>query len=320
MNSLTPLVIDDDQRFRIASYCPINAFVPVPEDTQYVSDQTGNYWPSRTLDLEFVQQNPQAGERTSDRSVEFRLVDNRPAGQVFPADLWETAVDISAEQVLPQFHVTSRGDMAAPQVTYRFTDPEEIGTLIVPAPPPHGMTLGTIGSLLTSDPTSPHGAGHVPHISDIGIRNASSTYEPGDLLDLVETALGLTRPDVNIHLHDPIINTELISVIRKYPSAIGSVSIPKGAPEYIDVPETPTNSLLSSSGSRDLSDAPCPYVRIAAELSLLTSSFIESEKLPTAIEASVIPRPDTEHQIGTGVPSPNRSQDGGQQTLESLLP
>lgn len=319
MNSLTPHVINDDERFTIASYAPINAFVPTEEDTQYVSDHTGNYWPFRSLDFQYARDNLTAAERTSNRTVSLRLVDNRAPHETFPQPLWETAREIFADQVLPNWHVTSRSDMACPSFIYENHDPTEDADILTPAPQPHGMTLGTVSESLTkpnlntSDPL-----GSTPHVSDIAIRDLSRNYgEGGDLLETVELAIDSTTGDVNIHLHEPIINSELVSVIREYPSVIGSVSIPPSATDYIDVPEAETSSFLSGAGSRDLSNTPCPYVRIAAELSLLTSSFIDDEKLPVALEASVIPRVDTD--ISVDIPTISPTEHASQETLDSLL-
>lgn len=316
MNALTPHILNENERFRIASRSPINMFVPQLEDEQYVSNHTGNYWPFRTLTLREAKQNTQAATRTVNRTLKLRLDDDRPAGECFPIELYDLADEIHADQVLPMMYSGGGRDMVAVGAnTYNAYDFTNQPDLLTPAPYPHSLTLATISeSLSIKNRSSTAPLSTTAHMCDVALRDVAPEKLPeGGLSSLIEQAIESTSGDANIHIDKPRIDGELVQAIRSVPNSIGSVSIPRNTTSYIDVPDSASQSMLSDDGSRDLGNDQCPYVRIAAELSLLCSSYIDDSEFPRALEASVIPVGDLDVSI-TGA-----AETADQTTFESML-
>lgn len=291
MNALTPHVQDDEERHRIASRSPIDVFAPTPDPEQYVSDYSGNYWPYRAMTYREANDNPAAAERTVNRSLRFRLIDERPPGHNFPADLYTLADELHADEVLPVVYTgTGRDMLRAPVETYTHHDFTAAPKLIIPAPAPHDLTLSCLTESLYSPSEVEQGVRASSHPTDVSLRELHTIVSDGaQLTALITTARDAVSGDINVHLQAPHLNADLVHFIRNTPNAVDSIVLSDHAQSLVATPNESTPSLLSSTGESSLSDSLCPSVRVAAELSLLCSSYISDAELPKALSESVIP-------------------------------
>lgn len=301
MNSLSQHIADDDDRTRIASRSDIDVFVPKLDDSRYVSDLAGDYWPYRSVTLEQACEQPKAVERTRRRTQTLRLIDNRPPGSNFPLDLFETANNAHVDEVLPVSYTGTARDAIADAVRlYSNYDFQTEPTLLIPVVAPYELTGACIKHLLY-ETDRPSGLKSINNPTDFAIRGLSSrtqSYEQfKEILTTVESAL---EGGVNVNIHAPRVNTDLVRLVRNFSGLINSVTLPRGT-QPRSSPET--TSYLSAKGSENLTADSCPLVQLAGELSLLTSDLIDDDRVAAALAESSIPElaPETPKPDATGV-------------------
>ncbi len=322
MNVFTMRVANDEERRRIASRAPVDVFIPIPEDTQYVSDFTGNYWPYRSMTVSEVIDNRNAAERTINRTTAFNIIDTRPPGSNFPLELYDLADDLHADYVSPVTYTgTSRDAIAYPVETYRNYDFRNEPQLITPVPHPYELTIACIENGLYQRADSRNGVQGTSHPTDFVLRELGThAYTWDSMREVIERLHEATSGDINIHLHEPPVTGDMIRYIRANPGAIDSIVLPADVPTMLpesttDQAETLLTDLFSKSGDTYLRGNLCPFVRVAAEFSLLCSSFIDIEterQLVSLLSESVIPN---------GSPSiqPVEDTELSQGTLTSLI-
>jgi len=335
MNIFTSHISNGEERGRIASRSPIDVYVPTGEDTQYVSDFTGNYWPFRTLTLNEVVNDRSLADRTIDRVTKFGIVDTRPPGSNFPVELFDLGDSMTADFICPVTYTGgSRDAIAYPVDMYREYDFTHRPALITPVQHPYELTLSCISTGLYDDGTARSDrAGISPdtETSPTGFMLRDVNHD-GDSWDSLRQTIELAREtisgDADLYLHEPPLTGDLVRYIRANPGAIDGIILPResdslynelvtgeqtGTPSTPD--ENPLHGTLSKAGARSLRTEMCPFVRLASELSLLTSSYIEPEcnrDLERLIDASVIPS-------GTESLQPIEHTGDNQGTLTQLL-
>jgi len=290
MNRLTPIVSDDENRSRIASFAPVSVYVRADDPEQYVSDQSGEYWPYRALTISQVRDDRKAAERTVDRTLAFRLVDDRDPGRNFTRELYELADEIGADQVLPIIHTgISRDAIAGPVRWYNGFDFQRQVDLVTPIPAPYGLTSGCVKTALYETHGVTAGIQTKSYPTDFGIRDLRTEADSIEGLDeVISTVRSTISGDARVHLENPTVDGSLIRYIRAYPGRINSLTVsPETVKDTTMEGAGETDSLLSGAGLRDLGGGMDPLVRIAAELSFLSSSLVDDHSLAEAIEASV---------------------------------
>lgn len=322
MNAFTQQVANDEERRRIASRAPIDVFVPGGEDTQYVSDFTGNYWPYRALTLSDVVENDGLGERTANRSTKFSLIDNRPPGSNFPHDLYEMGDSLKADYIFPVVYTgTSRDAIAYPVEAYNNYDFTNRPTLGTPVPHPYSLTINCLKEGLYNQQSRSKGIGEVSHPTDFVLRETGThAFEWDSMRSAIEYLQAETSGDINIHLHEPPVTGDMVRYIRANPGVIDSIVLPRDTDTLVqEIPGENTDEtltrLFSKRGEGYLRNELCPYVRFAAELSLLSSSFLEistEKELAAVIQESVVPEGDESMQ-------PISDSEQSQETLTSLI-
>jgi len=323
MNIFTSRIANDEERRRIASRAPVKVFVPTGEDTQYVSDFTGNYWPYRSLTVDDIVKDRKLAERTVDRSLEFSVIDTRPPGSNFPHDLYSLGDSLNADYVFPMVYTgTSRDAIGYPVSTYQHYDFSDQPTLGTPVPAPYTLTINCINEGLY-DQDNKRGAGvtATSHPTDFVLRELGThAFTWDSMREAVEYLQDATSGDINIHLHEPPITSDMVRYIRANPGVIDSVILPSDAETLlrgaVETAETDMlEQLFSKKGSDYLRGQLCPYVRFATEFSLLCSSFIDidtEKEFATVIAESVIPE-------GSESMQPVTNSDDSQETLTSLI-
>jgi hypothetical protein len=317
MNALTPHIQDDEERHRIAARAPVDVYVPNPDPEQYVSDYSGNYWPYRAMTYRDAKANQQAAERTVNRTLEFQLTDTRNPGHNFPADLFALADNLNADVALPAIYTGSgRSALRAPVEAYQSHDFTNRPQFVLPAPDPHGLTLSCIRDLTENTGTTP-GLLETPYPTNIALRNLRAIHTTAEgLIRTLETAQTATSGDVNIQLYNPPLSTALIDYIATTPNAVDSIILPETVDTLVASQQSNAGaddtSLLSATGHTNLSDTTSPHVRVAAEISLLTSSFLDDDTRPAALAESVLPNEPTTSRQTTRPTNP-------QQTLSRTL-
>lgn len=322
MNIFTSRIANDEERRRIASRAPVDVFVPETDNTQYVSDFTGDYWPYRSLTVTDVKEDRTAAQRTVDRVLDFALVDTRPPGSNFPLEVYELGESLNADYVFPVTYTgTSRDAIRFPVTTYQNYDFEHQPTLGTPVPHPYELTIDCLNQGLYQNQSESAGIGGSPNPTDFMLRELEMhAFKWESIRDAVETLHESTSGDVNIHLHEPPITGDMIRYIRANPGAIDSIILPEDVDSMVPTASTSTSTdqleqLFSSEGESYLRGDLCPHVRVAAEFSLLCSSFIETESnrdLLRIIRESVIP-------IGGDSVQPITDSEASQDTLTSLI-
>jgi hypothetical protein len=295
---LTPHIQDDEERHRIASRAPVDVFVPDADPERYVSDYSGDYWPYRAMTYADAKADTQAAERTVSRTLSFQLTDTRHPGANFPADLFALADDLGADAALPAVYTGSgRSALRAPVESYHHHDFANSPDFIIPAPAPHGLTLDCINNLTTN--AGAHlGIRDTTYPTDIALRDLRSTHTDSEaLIETIQRARRMTSGDVNIQLYEPPLSTALVNYIATNPNAVDSIILPQDAETLAPATESPATdeSPLSAKGRRGLSNSVSPLVRVAAEFSLLTSSYIDDVDRHKALAKSLLPSESTPH-------------------------
>lgn len=287
MNGLNQYITDDGDRMRIAARTDIDVYVPRLDENRFVSDVAGDYWPYRTVSFEEACDNPKAVSKTRRRTDKLRLVDNRPPGSNFPIELFELADECHADEVLPVSYTGSSRDAIADAVRlYSNYDFKSEPTLIIPIVPPFEMTGSCVKHLLY-DTDQSTGLRSINSPSDFAIRGLSpQTQSYEQLKEILTTADSALEGGVNVNIHAPPVNIDLVRIVRNYGGLINSITLPRDAQSSSAVESA---SYLSSKGSENLTDDTCPLVQIAGELSLLTSDLIKSDRLEAALSDSIIP-------------------------------
>ena len=287
MNRLTQHIADDGDRTRIAARSDIDVFVPKLDENRFVSDIGGDFWPYRTISFEEACANPKGVAKTFRRTQNVRLVDNRPPGSNFPIELFEVADEAHVDEVLPvSYGGTSRDAIADAVRLYANYDFQTEPTLIIPVVPPFELTGACIKHLLYHTEQG-DGLQAINNPTDFAIRGLSPRTQSYDQLkEILTTVESALEGGVNINIHAPHVNTDLVRLVRNFSGLINSVTLPKDAQ-----PRSPpeTTSYLSAKGSENLTDDTCPLVQLAGELSLLTSDLIDSDQLDAALSESSIP-------------------------------
>lgn len=324
MNVFTTRIANDEERRRIASRSPVDVFIPVAEDTQYVSDFTGNYWPFRSMTVSEVMENRAAAERTINRTTSFAIIDSRPPGSNFPLELYELGDELHADYVSPvTYSGVARDAIAYPVETYRNYDFQNEPQLITPVPDPYGLTISCIeNGLYQNADQHQNGVQGTSHPTDFILRELDThAYRWDSMRDVIERLHEATSGDINIHLHEPPLSGDMIRYIRANPGAIDSIVLPKTVETLTSSAEATTESdaleeSLSRRGNTYLRSGLCPFVRVAGEFSLLCSSFVDitnDRELMQLLDESVIPKGGGESV------QPLQQTDDSQGTLTSLI-
>ncbi|MFD1570105.1 MULTISPECIES: hypothetical protein [Haloferacaceae] len=301
MNGLSQHIADDDDRTRIASRSDINVFVPKLDDSRYVSDLAGDYWPHRSVTLKQACEQPKAVERTRRRTQTLRLVDNRPPGSNFPMELFETADDAHVDEVLPaSYSGTARDAIADAVRLYSNYDFRTEPTLLVPVVAPYELTGACIKHLLyETDHTS--GLRSINNPTDFAVRGLSSrTQSYEQFKEILTTIEDVLKGGVNLNIHAPHVSADLVRIVRNHNGLINSVTLPH---DTAGLATTESTSYLSAKGTENLTADSCPLVQLAGELSLLTSDLIDDDQVASALAESSIPElaPETPKPDAAGV-------------------
>ncbi len=321
MNVFTSRITNDEERLRIASRSPVKVFVPTVENTQYVSDFTGDYWPYRALEFDDVIQDRNAVERTVNRSAKFALTDSRPPGSNFPLELYDIGEDLGVDYVFPIVHTgVSRDAIGYPVTAYQECDFENGPALGTPVPHPYELTINCIKEGLYNESRKNMGVSPTSHPNYYvirGMKNNSISWS--SLRDVIELLHNSTSGDATIHLHEPPITDDLVRYVRANTGKIDALTLPRDLegiqPTQIEEASDTLAEAFSKRGKEYLRDGLCPHVRLAAEFSLLCSTFIEidSEKeLAALIDESIIPHGGKSMQ-------PVTQSDDEQSDLTSLI-
>lgn len=322
MNIFTPEVANDDERRRIASRPPLKVYVPTSENTEYVSDFTGNYWQYRTLTVREVLNNKKLGERTANRSSIFGIVDTRPPGHNFPDDLYRVADTLNADFICPvQYTGHARDAIHNPVEAYQNYDFTNNPRFITPVPHPYSLTINSLRNGLYEQHTPQSSVQSTSHPTDFLIRDlAKYSLEWTEIKEILEHLQESTSGDVNIHLHAPPLSGDMIRYIRSNNGVIDSIILPTDKPNLLptmatDETDDDIYSMFSRRGNYSLRGRLCPYVRVASEISLLASDYlaIDTDKqFSTVIEESVLPKGSTSVE-------PIQDAEEAQQTLTSMM-
>jgi len=322
MNIFTSRIANDEERRRIASRSPVNVFVPTGENTQYVSDFTGNYWPYRSLTLDEIVEDRKMAERTVDRVLDFAIVDTRPPGSNFPHDLYNLGDSLKADYVFPVTYTgTARDAIAYPVDKYRNYDFSHQPTLGTPVPHPYSLTVNCLNEGLYKQQSRSKGISGTSHPTDFVLRELGThAFEWDSMREAIEYLQESTSGDINVHLHEPPVTADMIRYIRANPGVIDSVILPTDTDTLArgGAAEGTTDALeeLFSTKANDyLRGELCPYVRFAAEFSLLCSSFLDittEKEFATVIDESVIPE-------GSESMQPVTNAEESQETLTELI-
>ncbi len=315
MNIFTTRIANDEERRRISSRSPIDVFVPIPEDTQYVSDFTGDYWPYRALNVEDALSDTTTAERTVNRSLKFNLFDSRPQGSNDMCELYDIADEINANSVFPiAYQSESIGPIEKSIREYQNHNFSRPPTLGLPISEPYKVAIESIEeNIYTTYQTGCLRS--TEHQTDFVIRGISQhSFDWPSVKAIIENIQEATSGDSNIHLHQPAITGDLIRYIRNHPGVINSIILPND----IETIYSPTiddgddlSKTLSQRGRKYLRGNICPHVRVASELSLLSSTFLDIEteaEFKHLIDESVIPNGTYRtHSVSESENSPTES-------------
>jgi hypothetical protein len=301
MNRLTQHIADDGDRTRIAARSDIDVIVPRLDDSRYVSDLAGDYWPYRSATLAQACEQPEAVERTRRRTQTLQLVDNRPPGSNFPIELFETADDAHVDEVLPASYTGTARDAIADAVRlYSNYDFRTEPTLLIPVVAPYELTGACVKHLLYETDRS-SGLKSINNPTDFAVRGLSSrTQSYEQFKEILMTIESVLEGGVNLNIHAPHVSADLVRIVRNHSGLINSVTLPHEAAGLV---ATESASYLSAKGTENLTADSCPLVQLAGELSLLTSDLIDDDQVATALAESNIPElaPETPKPDATGV-------------------
>lgn len=327
MNAFTQHVVNDEERRRITSRSFVDVYIPDVDPSQYVMDYSGDYWPYRLISISDVLADEKSVTRTLNRTTKLTVIDDRPPGSNFPGELRDVADRIGADFICPITHTgSSRDAIYAPVERYEYHDSSLNPQFIVPVPHPHTAAIPAINQGLYNQSGSDSlGIRGTDHPTDFMLCDLQlHGFEWETLRESIEQLHENTSGDVNIHLYQPSLTGEMIRYMRANTGAIDSIILSDNSSALLPVTnasdtDTDTDSditsLFSRSGNRALRSEISPFVRVAAEFSLLCSSFVDPStdaELRALIEESVIP---------TGNPGidPIENAEANQGTLTSLI-
>lgn len=286
-------LINDEERLRITSRAPVDVYIPKLDFNRYTSDFDGNYWPFRAAGISEARDAETGVERTIERTMAFRLIEDRPAGHDFTGDLRDHAEQIHADTFQPSINTgLSRDSIATSCVDYKAHDFSSPVDLIVPIAQPYGLVISCIKNILT-DPGGLDGdeptIDNRYHPTDFAL---TDIYEQGNSLDelanVVEDLWDVGGNDISIHLHDVYPTAELATYIRQYPNRIATMTLADDAVDLVGEANAGVDG-LSSIGGNDLRQSLSPGVRLAGEFSLLISDYLTNDGFDEAVKQSVVP-------------------------------
>jgi hypothetical protein len=324
-------LIHDEERLRIASRAPVDVYVPGPDDTQYVSDYTGNYWPFRALGYDEATTNKNATERTIDRTLSLRLYEDRRPGFQFPGCLSEFATSVGADSIQPSISTGLSRDAIAHGCDLFNSHDSPAVTLLVPVTEPYALVLSCVNQMLCNpgDPLADRlAAADRPHPTDIALTDPFALdLTLSELTSLLEELRAITSNDMNIHLHDVYPTVELAGVLREAPNLVSSVTLAPPAVDAVEAEAADSSHGLSGVGQTDLRCSLAPGVQLAGAFSLLTSDYLSDSAITTLVEETMLPSMarDTPLRSGycasIGVPARDTSkntQRTGQSTFSDI--
>lgn len=298
-------VSDTSQRLHIASRAPVNIFVPELEDQQYVSDQTGNYWPYRTALNSEISEFQRAIERTHKRCLKLRFQQDKDAGHCFPKELIANAKAVNADSIAHDFATSSRGCMAFPETIFKNHPFDDGVELQLPVVNPHRLSAKHVRSLILDRTTSTESIANTRRLTSIALRDLGhlSTTE---LIDIIDDVAGVLPDDIGLHLIGPQPTIYLAKYIHRHPNVVSSIDLPQTIRG--DVTDSASNEYLSTTGETTLQDESSTLVQAAGEFALLTSDLIDSDEFGAAARDSILPEANE--------PLPEAITEAKQKTLE----
>lgn len=290
---LTEHIINEDERLKIASRAPTDVFVPTLDPGQRVSTFTGNFWPFRTARYSEVHGTPSDIEQTLNRSLEFRLLDDRLPGHNFPADLVSLASRIPLDAIRPIVYANSRDSPGHPAQTHQYHDHQNSPRFIVPVIEPYGLTISALKNSLLSDEHRRAEAGGIAnraHPTDFALVDCCTKSTSLDgLVAAVERFSSTVGDGYDLHLEGVYPSVELARYIREHPNRISSVELATDLPELIESSSNTNSDYLSTPGETDLRTTLAPEVELAGIFALLTSDYIEDEDFAAVARDSLVP-------------------------------
>lgn len=286
-------LINDEERLRITSRSPTDVYIPKLDFNQYTSDFDGNYWPFRAAGISEAKDAEKGTERTIERTLAFRLFEDRPPGHDFPSDLRDYAESIGADTIQTSINTgISRDSIARSCIDYKAYDFSSPVDLVVPIEQPYGLVISCIKNMLT-DPGEHDGSepriDNRHHPTDFAL---TDMYEKGrsldEMVDVLEDLWEVGGNDISLHLHNVYPTVELATYIRQYPNRIATITLADDAIALIEDTNVGIDG-LSSIGGNDLRQTLAPSVRLAGEFSLLISDYLTDDGFNEAVDQSVIP-------------------------------